>query len=72
MRMKNPAYPGRSVRYDYWDSVAEGAKVLGVTRQAMNNLVSGKARTPTSEEKPPSNPLRMMVTVQSGQPRQSP
>ena len=24
-------------------SVAEGAKVLGVTRQAMNNLVSGKA-----------------------------
>lgn len=28
MRMKNPAYPGRSVRYDYWDSVAEGAKVL--------------------------------------------
>ena len=24
-------------------SVAEGAKLLGVTRQAMNNLVSGKA-----------------------------
>ncbi len=24
-------------------SVAEGAKVLGVTRQAMNNLISGKA-----------------------------
>ena len=25
--------------------MAEGAKRLGVTRQAMNNLVSGKART---------------------------
>jgi addiction module HigA family antidote len=47
MRMKNPPHPGLSVRYDCLDplglSVAEGAKVLGVTRQAMNNLVSGKA-----------------------------
>jgi addiction module HigA family antidote len=47
MRMKNPPHPGRSVRYDCLEplglSVAEGAKVLGVTRQAMNNLVSGKA-----------------------------
>src|SRR5690242_19753609 len=47
MRMKNPPHPGLSVRYDCLEplglSVAEGAKVLGVTRQAMNNLVSGKA-----------------------------
>jgi antitoxin HigA-1 len=47
MRMKNPPHPGLSVRHDCLEplglSVAEGAKVLGVTRQAMNNLVSGKA-----------------------------
>jgi addiction module HigA family antidote len=48
MRMKHPPHPGLSVRYDYLEplglSVAKGAKVLGVTRQAMHNLVSGKAR----------------------------
>ncbi len=47
MRMKNPPHPGLSVRHDCLDplglSIAEGAKALGVTRQAMNNLVSGKA-----------------------------
>ena len=45
--MKNPLHPGLSVRHDCLEplelSIAEGAKVLGVTRQAMNNLVSGKA-----------------------------
>ena len=48
MRMKNPPHPGLSVRHDCLEplglSIAEGAKALGVTRQAMNNLVSGKAR----------------------------
>lgn len=47
MRMKTPPHPGLSVRHDCLEplgfTVAEGAKVLGVTRQAMNNLVSGKA-----------------------------
>lgn len=47
MRMKNPPYPGLSVRHDCLEplglSITEGAKALGVTRQAMNNLVSGKA-----------------------------
>ena len=47
MRMKNPPHPGLSVRHDCLEplglSVTEGAKALGVTRQAMNNLVSGKA-----------------------------
>ena len=47
MRMKNPPHPGLSVRFDCLEplglSIAEGAKALGVTRQAMNNLVSGKA-----------------------------
>ena len=47
MRMKNPPHPGLSVRHDCLEplglSVTEGAKALGVTRQAMNNVVSGKA-----------------------------
>lgn len=47
MRMKNPPHPGLSVRHDCLEplglSVAKGAKVLGITRQAMHNLVSGKA-----------------------------
>jgi antitoxin HigA-1 len=47
MRIRNPPHPGLSVRYDCLDpsglSVTEGAKVLGVTRQALNNLVNGKS-----------------------------
>lgn len=47
MPMKNPPHPGESVRYDCLEplglSVTEGAKVLGVTRQALNNLVNGKS-----------------------------
>ena len=47
MRMKNPPHPGLSVRHDCLEplglSVAEGAEALGVTRQALNNLVMGKA-----------------------------
>ncbi|MDH5626393.1 MAG: HigA family addiction module antitoxin, partial [Nitrospira sp.] len=45
--MKNPPHPGLSVRHDCLEplglSVAEGDKALGITRQAINNLVSGKA-----------------------------
>ena len=45
--MKNPPHPGLSVRHDCLEplelNVTEGAKVLGVTRQALNNLVNGKA-----------------------------
>ncbi len=47
MRMKNPPHPGLSVRHDCLEplglSITKGAKVLGVTRQALNNLVSGRA-----------------------------
>ena len=47
MPMKNPPHPGLSVRYDCLEplnlSVTEGAKILGVTRQALNNLVNGKS-----------------------------
>jgi addiction module HigA family antidote len=47
MPMKNPPHPGRIVRQDCLDplglTITEGAKVLGVTRQALNNLVNGKS-----------------------------
>jgi addiction module HigA family antidote len=47
MPIKNPPHPGETVRYDCLEplglSVTEGAKVLGVTRQALNNLVNGKS-----------------------------
>lgn len=47
MPMKNPAHPGRIVRDDCLEplglSVTEGAKALGVTRQALNNVVNGKS-----------------------------
>ena len=47
MPMKNPAHPGRIVRSACLDplglTIAEGAEVLGVTRQALNNVVNGKS-----------------------------
>lgn len=47
MPMLNPPHPGLTVRHDCLEalglSVTAGAKVLGVTRQALNNLVNGKA-----------------------------
>ena len=47
MPMKNPAHPGRIVKHACLEalglSVTEGAKVLGVSRQALNNMVSGRA-----------------------------
>lgn len=47
MPMKNPPHPGAVVRYDCLEplglTVKEAAKVLGVTRQTLNNLVNGKS-----------------------------
>ena len=47
MPMKNPPHPGLSVRLDCLEpldlSVTKAAELLGVTRQALNNLVNGKA-----------------------------
>lgn len=47
MAMKNPPHPGLSVRADCLEplglSVTQAAKALGVSRQALNNLLSGKA-----------------------------
>ena len=46
MPMHNLPHPGLTVRHDCLEplglTVTEGAKVLGVTRQALNNLVNGK------------------------------
>jgi addiction module HigA family antidote len=45
--MKNPAHPGRIVRHDCLEplglSVTEGAKILGVSRQALSNIVNCKS-----------------------------
>ena len=47
MPMKNPVHPGRVVRQDCLEplrlSVTAAAKALGVTRQALNNVVNEKA-----------------------------
>src|SRR5262245_36465786 len=47
MPMKNPPHPGQSVRDDCLEplglTVTEAAKALGVSRQALNNLINGQA-----------------------------
>lgn len=47
MPMKNPPHPGRVVRQDCIEAldltVTKAADILGVTRQALNNLVNEKA-----------------------------
>ncbi len=47
LKMKNPPHPGFSVRMDclepYELSVTEGAKILGVSRSALSNLVNENA-----------------------------
>ncbi|MBI1734685.1 MAG: HigA family addiction module antidote protein [Candidatus Rokubacteria bacterium] len=45
--MLNPPHPGRTIKSDCLEplglTVTAGAKVLGVTRKALNNVVNGKA-----------------------------
>jgi antitoxin HigA-1 len=47
MPMKNPPHPGRIVQEECLQplglSVTSGAKILGVSRQALNNLVNQRA-----------------------------
>lgn len=47
MIMHNPPHPGEHIRYDCIEplglTITKAAKALGVTRQALNNLVNGKA-----------------------------
>jgi addiction module HigA family antidote len=45
--MKNPPHPGRSIRSACLEplglSISQAAKILGVTRQALNNVIAGKS-----------------------------
>jgi len=46
MDMKNPAHPGRLIKSEIETlglSTAEAAKGLGVTRQQLHNVISGKS-----------------------------
>jgi len=47
MPMKNPPHPGLSVNHDCLEplglTVTEGARVLGVSRKALSDLVNGHA-----------------------------
>src|ERR1035441_6330171 len=47
MPMKNPPHPGLLVRHECIEplglTITKAAEGLGVTRQALNNLVNGKA-----------------------------
>lgn len=47
MPMKNPPHPGLLVKHDCLEplclTVTEGAKVLGVSRKALSDLVNGHA-----------------------------
>ncbi len=47
MPMKNPPHPGLTIRHDCIEalglSVTKAAEVLGVTRQALTNILTGKS-----------------------------
>jgi addiction module HigA family antidote len=47
MTMKNPPHPGRSIRSACLEplglSISEGAKILGVSRQTLTKVISGKS-----------------------------
>lgn len=46
MPMKNPPYPGRLLKDDFAElgvTVAQAAKILGVTRQQLYNVMNGKS-----------------------------
>jgi addiction module HigA family antidote len=47
MPMFSPPHPGLAIRHDCLEplnlSISEAAKILGVSRQALNNVVNGKS-----------------------------
>ncbi len=51
MEMKNPPHPGEIIRYEVLEplglNVTEAAKVLGVTRSALSNLLNRHASLST-------------------------
>ena len=63
MPMKNPPHPGKVVRVSCLEplglSVTEGAKALGVSRQALSNLVNGRARDVIRDGDSPRQGLRL-------------
>ena len=70
MPMKNPPHPGLHVRHDCLEplklSVTRGAQVLGVTRQALNNLVNGKSGISPEISRTRWFILRSKGTISSG------
>ena len=82
MAMRNPPHPGGIVRRQCLDplelSVTEAAKGLGVTRQALSDLVNGKAgisiemaiRLSKSFGSSPETWLGMQMTYDLGQARE--
>lgn len=73
MAMIDPPHPGEMIREEYLVplglTVTEGAKVLGVTRQALNNLVNGKsgisAEMAVRLEKAFASPAELWVRLQT-------
>lgn len=73
MAMMTPSHPGEFVREECLKplnlTVTEGAKVLGVTRQALNNLVNEKAAISPEMairlEKAFGTPAEMWIRLQS-------
>ena len=65
MPMKNPPHPGKVVRVSCLEpldlTVTEGAKVLGVSRQALSNLVNCRARISGGH----GGPARQGMTTES-------
>jgi addiction module HigA family antidote len=47
MPIRNPVHPGRIVKHDCLEplglTVTDAAQALGITRQALNNVVNGRA-----------------------------
>ncbi len=47
MPMKNPPHPGRALKYDCIEplglTVTEAARILGVARPTLSNIIHGKA-----------------------------
>ncbi len=47
MPMKNPPHPGRTIKHDCLEplelTVTAGARVLGVARPTLSNVINGKA-----------------------------
>jgi antitoxin HigA-1 len=82
MAMKNSPHPGRSIKDACLEplrlSVTEGAKILGVSRQALNNVVNGKAaispemavRLSKAFGSPPETWLQMQLNYDLAQVRQ--